>query len=301
MLSTPASVGGGRSPAPSVTDAASAPRRVGDAPGVSANGERGDERLLEEAEPVVDVVDVRPRVVVGQATQVSSSSSSTPSRVPSASRMSLKRLQPADGALGVELDVDRQAVLAELARQAGLLERLDHRDGARDLAVAQPALGEAPELAGAPPRRRGSRREQPGEHRVVGRAGRPGEVQQRARAGPSLWLGAADLVAQQLDELRGQRPQQVGLEAGEGGDDAAAAPALEASVTARRPRSVAHRRPSRAWPTGRTRASPARRAPSPRGTRSTTTALPSWCTSSISLLGLLLASSRSTSGTRSVT
>ena len=64
--------------------------------------------------------------------------------------------------------------------------------------------------------------EQPGQDGVVRLGGRAAEVEHRLE----VVLGDArhgGLVAQQLDELRGERAQQVGLEAAERRDDVAAA------------------------------------------------------------------------------
>ena len=116
-------------------------------------------------------------------------------------------------------------------------------DGGR-LAVAQAALGEAAEVRGGLLVVGVGRREEPGQHRVLGIVVGAGELDISASNGSrgrGRRLGA--LVAQQLDHLRGQRPQQVGLEAGEGGDDPTGLPVpLEAahpqdafSIVAHRP------------------------------------------------------------------
>ena len=109
------------------------------------------------------------------------------------------------------------------AGEPGLLEGVDDQGRGVGLAVAQGALGVAAEL------RRGllvigvGTREEPLEHRVLRLAGGSGEVEHRLER-----VGSHDrdgpLVAQQLHELRRQRPQQVGLEAGERRDDVPTAP-----------------------------------------------------------------------------
>ena len=163
----------------------------------------------------------------------------------------------------------------ELGRQPGLLEGVDDRPGRRGLAVAQPALGEAAEVGGRLLVVGVGRREEPRQHRVLGDRGGAGELRHQRLEGVRRRrrrLGA--LVAQQLDDLRGQRPQQVGLEAGEGGDDPAglpvvletAHPQVAFSIVAQRPYSCI------AW----TSRSISSRVPVE------TTDRPSVCTSSIS-------------------
>ena len=117
------------------------------------------------------------------------------------------------------------------------------------------------------------RREEPGQHRVVGLGGRPREVHHRLER-VDVVARRRRLVAEQLDQLRGQRAEQVGLEAGEVRDDpAAAAVPGEAGHRWRLLHRVAHRPYSCIACTSRSISS---RLPV------LTTDLPSSCTSSIS-------------------
>ena len=233
----------------------------------------GDQSLLQEGQPVVDVVHLRTRVVVGQRVPVLLVALLDAETSGDGETHVGERPHPQHGGLLVELDVDEQAVLG-LGWQPGFLEGVDHRRGGPRLAVAQRALGEPAKVAGGLLVLGVRRGKEPGQHRVVGRARGAGEVHQPLEGVAVLCRGGR-LVAQQLDQLGGERSEQVGLEDGERGDrgPAAAVPA-EAAHLSSAFCIVAHRPYScMAW----TSRSISSRLPVE------TTERPSSCTSSISL------------------
>ncbi len=163
----------------------------------------------------------------GSENQYSSSPSSTPSRVARARRTSVKeRIQVRASSGSSSTSIISPSSSSWVGRPASSRVSIT-RPGRGRLAVAQGALGEAAELRGGLVVVAVGAGEEPGQHRVLGLGGRTGEVHHRLERVAGI-VGDRRLVAQQLDELAGQRAQQVGLEAGERRDDPpAAAVALE--------------------------------------------------------------------------